>query len=231
MKRLVLFDIDGTILRSSGAGRAAMERALVATFGTPGDPEYHYDGKTDRQIVRESMQLAGFTDAEIDAKMPVVIQRYLDELHTMVVANRSKKVTMYDGVAALIDAVEQREDMVLGLLTGNVEPGAHIKLTAAGLNVTRFLVNAFGSDHETRAELPAIAHRRMQESFGVTLEGRDVIVIGDTPSDISCGRALGARAIAVATGRYSVDELRAHQPFAVFETLADTRAVMDVIDA
>lgn len=230
MKTLVLFDIDGTILKSGGAGRAAMERALTAIFGTPGDPAYHYDGKTDRQIVRELMQRAGFSDAEIDAKMPMVIRRYLDELQAMV-AKGGVNVTMYEGVASLIEAVDARDDLVLGLLTGNVEPGAHIKLTAAGVNVGRFVVNAFGSDHEVRAELPAIAHRRMQENFGVVLAGRDVVVIGDTPADISCGRALGARAIAVATGRYSVDELRTHEPFAVFETLADTRAVLDAIDA
>ncbi|HXC25430.1 MAG TPA: HAD hydrolase-like protein [Gemmatimonadaceae bacterium] len=228
MKTLVLFDIDGTILKSGGAGRLAMEQALLETFGMSGDPSYHYDGKTDRQIVRELLQGAGYDDAEIDAKMPVVLQRYLDALHDTF-SSGARAVTIYDGVESLIDAVEARPDTVLGLLTGNILPGAHLKLGAAGLDTKRFVVNAFGSDHEVRAELPAIAHRRMHETFGVVLAGRDVVVIGDTPADISCGRALGARAIAVATGRYSVEDLRAHHPFAVFETLADTSAVLDAI--
>jgi len=146
-------------------------------------------------------------------------------------ATRAAAVQLYEGVRELVDAVDTRTDAVLGLLTGNVEPGARLKLAAAGLDPGRFVVNAFGSDHETRGELPAIAHRRMRDTFGVELAGRDVIVIGDTPSDVQCGRALGARAIAVATGRFSVAELQAHEPFAVFETLADTRAVLSAIDA
>jgi phosphoglycolate phosphatase-like HAD superfamily hydrolase len=230
MKTLVLFDIDGTILKSGGAGRGAMERALRDTFGTSGDQTYHYDGKTDRQIVRELMQRAGYSNAEIDTRMPKVIHRYLEVLRDEF-AGGARAVTMYAGVGSLIDAVETRPDTVLGLLTGNIQQGAHLKLAAAGLDPGRFVVNAFGSDHEVRAELPAIAHQRMRETFGVALAGRDVVVIGDTPADVTCGRVLGARAIAVATGRYSVEELRAHDPFAVFETLADTRAVLDAIDA
>jgi phosphoglycolate phosphatase len=230
VKTLVLFDIDGTILSSSGAGRVAMERALQETFGTPGDPSYHYDGKTDRQIVRESMRLAGVSDEEIDARIDTAIERYLAGL-TSELANEARDVSMFEGVAALIDAVHAHDDMVLGLLTGNVEPGARLKLSSVGLDFDRFRVNAFGSDHETRSELPAVAHRRMRETFGVELAGRDVIVIGDTPADVQCGRALGARAIAVATGRYSVDALRAHEPYAVFETLRDTNAILEVIRA
>jgi len=230
MRTLVLFDIDGTILSSTGAGRAALERALVATFGTPGDPAYLYDGKTDRQIVRESMRATGFSNAEIDEKMSLVLERYLEGLREELVSPR-RHVRMFEGIETLIDAVEKRDDLVLGLLTGNIEPGARLKLGAVGLDFDRFRVNAFGSDHEVRGELPAVAHRRMRDAYGVSLDGRDVVVIGDTPADIHCGRALGARAIAVATGRYSVDELREHEPFAAFETLGDTRAVLEVIDA
>jgi len=230
VKTLVLFDIDGTILSSSGAGRAAMERALEQTFGVPGDPSYHYDGKTDKQIIRESMRLAGVADDVIEANIDLVIERYLEGLRGEL-ADGKRSVAMYEGVAELIDAVDARDDMVLGLLTGNVEPGARLKLSTVGLDFDRFVVNAFGSDHETRGELPSVAHRRMRETFGVELAGRDVIVIGDTPADVQCGRALGARAIAVATGRYSVEALREHEPYAVFPTLRDTNAVLEVICA
>jgi phosphoglycolate phosphatase len=230
MKKLVLFDIDGTILNSSGAGRAAMERALDATFNTSGDSNYRYDGKTDRQIVREQMRDAGYSDAEIDAKMPAVMQLYLDGLRDEL-AREERTVRMYEGVAALIDTIAVRDDAVLGLLTGNIQAGARLKLAAVGLDTKRFVVNAFGSDHEVRAELPAIAHQRMRDTFGVALAGHDVIIIGDTPSDVTCGQSLGARAIAVATGRYSADELLTYGPFAVFPTLADTSAVLKTIYA
>lgn len=228
MRHLVLFDIDGTILHSGGAGRDAMEYALTTIFGTPGDPSMRYDGKTDRQIVRESMRGAGINDADIDARMDDAISLYVASLPDRL-ADPARHVGMYPGVAELIRTVHERDDSVLGLLTGNVAPGARLKLGAVGLDFDQFRVNAFGSDHEVRGELPAIAHRRMQDEFGVTLGGSDVIVIGDTPADIACGRTLGARAIAVATGSYSVTELHAHDPYAVFADLSDTDAVMKAI--
>jgi phosphoglycolate phosphatase-like HAD superfamily hydrolase len=230
MRHLVLFDIDGTILKTGGAGRDAMEAALTTVFGTTGDPAYRYDGKTDMQIVRELMRGAGFSDAEIDARMGDVMRRYVEGLRERL-AEPGRNIGMYPGVAALIDEIDAREDTVLGLLTGNVAPGARLKLEAVGLDFDRFRVNAFGSDHEVRGELPRIAHERMRETFGVELEGRDVVVIGDTPADIACGRSLGARAIAVATGRFSLDELREHQPHAAFADLSDMQAVLQAIAA
>lgn len=226
--KLVLLDIDGTILNSSGAGRASMEHALQAVFGTRGPTSFHYDGKTDKQIVRESMRLEGFDDATIDAKMDEAISRYLGGLNETL-SDTSRVIRLFDGVHALIEAIHARHDAVLGLLTGNVEDGAKLKLGSVGLDYARFRVNAFGSDHEMRGALPAIAHQRMREAYGVELEGRDVIVIGDTPADIDCGRAIGARALAVATGRYSVEDLQSHHPFAVFQDLSDTDAVLEAI--
>jgi phosphoglycolate phosphatase len=228
MQHLVLFDIDGTILHSGGAGRDAMEYALATVFGTAGDSSMRYDGKTDKQIVRESMRAAGISDTEIDAHMEQVVSLYVATLPSRL-GDPERHVGLYPGVAELIAAVHARDDSVLGLLTGNVESGARLKLAAVGLDFEQFRINAFGSDNEVRGALPAIAHRRMQDVFGVTLGGRDVVVIGDTPADISCGRALGARAIAVATGSYSVDELKAHHPYAVFQDLSDTDAVMAAI--
>lgn len=230
MRHLVLFDIDGTILRTGGAGREAMEAALDATFGTHGSPSYRYDGKTDRQIVRELMRGEGFSDADIDSRMEDVMRRYVEGLRARL-AEPGREISMYPGVAELIEEIDARHDTVLGLLTGNVAPGATLKLAAVGLDIRRFEVGAFGSDHEVRGELPRIAHQRMLETFGITLEGRDVIVIGDTPADIACGRSIGARAIAVATGRYSLEELREHEPHAAFADLSDLKAVLDAIAA
>lgn len=226
--RVVLFDIDGTLLRSGGVGRIAMEKALQEVFGSPGSSEYHYDGKTDRQIVRDLMRLDGLTDDQIDERMDELIEAYLSGLRAEL-ASGKREVHVFEGVRELLDELEKRDDVVLGLLTGNVESGARAKLGAAGIDVARFKVNAFGSDHELRPELPGVAQLRAKELLGKDIAGNRVIVIGDTPADIRCGEAIGARAIGVATGRYSTEDLASHGAYAVFETLADTETVMERI--
>ena len=227
--KLVLFDIDGTILWSDGAGRRAMQRALTTSFGSSGSSDYRYDGKTDMQIVRDLMRMDGHEDAAIDARMNALLEEYVTGLHAELCADATR-VHRFDGVLELLDALEARADRAIGLLTGNIEVGAHAKLRAAGIDPDRFAVCAFGSDHEVRGELPAIAQRRAKERLGVDVGGGAIVIIGDTPADIDCTRAIGARAIAVATGRYSVEELAAHGPVAVFPDLSDTFAVMQAID-
>lgn len=226
--RLVLFDIDGTLLWSDGAGRSAMEAALTTVFGTPGSPEYRYDGKTDRQIVRELMRAEGHGDPHIDDAMDRLVENYLDGLRREL-SDGTHEVHVFPGVPRLLDELEARDDVVLGLLTGNLEQGAALKLGAAGIDFGRFRVNAFGSDSESRPDLPAVAHARAREQLGLELAGHRVVIIGDTPADIHCGRSLGARAIGVATGRYSVAELCAHDPAAVFADLSDTAAVIEAV--
>jgi phosphoglycolate phosphatase len=226
--RLVLFDIDGTLLNSEGLGRASMQKALTTVFGSPGDPSYRYDGKTDKQIVRDTMRLEGHSDEAIDAGMERLIDLYVVGLQEGVKSGKFK-VHPLPGVLEILDALEARDDVVLGLLTGNIAPGARIKLRAAGIDPNRFRVNAFGSDHEHRPELPAIAQRRASETLGLKFAGEKLVVIGDTPSDIECGRSLGARSIGVASGRYSVKELLAHKPYAALRSLADTKKVLETI--
>lgn len=226
--RLVLFDIDGTLLNSGGMGRAAMQRALGLVFGSPGNPSYRYDGKTDKQIIRDVMRLEGHADDHIDSRMEKVLALYLDGLRE---GARDKKfnVRPLQGVTEILDALEPRKDVILGLLTGNIEPGARIKLTAAGIDPDRFKINAFGSDHEHRPELPAIAQRRAGETLGLQIAGERLVVIGDTPADIECGRSLGARSIGVASGHYTVEQLQEHNPYAVFPSLKDTATVLETI--
>ena len=228
MQKLVLFDIDGTLLWSDGAGRRAMERALTHVFGSAGSSEYRYDGKTDRQIVRELMRGEGHEDAHIDGGMERLVGAYLEGLRTEL-ADGTRTVRVLPGVPELLDALEARADVVLGLLTGNLEAGAAAKLGAAGIDIGRFRVNAFGSDHEHRPELPAVAQARARELLGLDVHGPRIVIIGDTPADIECGRSLGARAIGVATGRYDVEALWAHRPAAVFSDLSDTAAVVDAV--
>ena len=229
MHRLVLFDIDGTLLHSHGAGRRAMEATLLEVFGTRGSASYRYDGKTDRQIVRDLMRNAGFEDAVIDARMADVMIAYVARLQREI-ASPHTKVEALAGVMQLLDALVQRAQCVVGLLTGNLEPGAQQKLTAAGIGFERFALGAYGSDHEVRAELPAIAQRRARELLGVHIDGRDMVIIGDTPADIQCGRSIGASAIAVATGHYTLEALNEHGPHAAFSDLSDTEAVLAAIE-
>jgi phosphoglycolate phosphatase-like HAD superfamily hydrolase len=226
--KLVLFDIDGTLLSSEGMGRAAMQRALAEVFGSPGNPSYRYDGKTDKQIVRDVMRLEGHSDAHIDSKMEALMALYLEGLRTGAKSGKFN-VRSLAGVVEILDALETRDDIVLGLLTGNIEPGARIKLRAAGINPDRFRVNAFGSDHEHRPELPGIAQRRASETLGLEIVGERLIVIGDTPADIECGRTLGARAIGVASGHYTVEELEKHNPYVALTSLANTQQVLEAI--
>ncbi len=226
--KLVLFDIDGTILWSDGAGRRAMTSALTEIFGTAGPTDYRYDGKTDPQIVRDLMRFAGHSDEYIDAHLSRLLECYVTGL-TAELAESACRPRLFPGVSELLDTLEAHHQIVLGLLTGNTREGAALKLRAVGINPERFRVGAFGSDHAHRPELPAIAVRRARETLGVDIPGHAVFVIGDTPADIDCGRAIGARAIAVATGRYSVQELARHAPVAVFADLTDTAAVMQVI--
>ncbi len=227
--RLVLFDIDGTILQSNGAGRRAMLTALREVFGSPGPEDHRYDGKTDPQIVREVMRMEGHHDAHIDERMDVLMSLYLSHLEHEL---QHVDTLVHPGIFELLAALEGRADTILGLLTGNLREGAYAKLRAAGIDPHCFRVGAFGSDHEHRPELPALARGRARAELGVHLEGEDLVVIGDTPADVECGRSLGVRAIGVATGAYTVDELLRCGAYAAFETLADTdRVVSAIVDA
>jgi len=226
--RLVLFDIDGTLLLSDGAGRRAIHRALLEVFGGIGPEDHRFDGKTDPQIVRELMRHEGHDDAHIDSRMDRLLDRYVTYLAEEMGDPRHEPEVL-PGVQSLLETLHARDDVVIGLLTGNLFEGARVKLAGVGIDPDLFVVGAFGSDHENRPELPAIALERANERLGLALAGRDVVVIGDTPADVTCGRGIGARAIGVATGRFSTDELMEHGAAAAFENLSDTAALVRAI--
>lgn len=226
--KVVLFDIDGTLLRTDGAGRRALERALQETFGVTGSPDYRYDGKTDRQIVREQMQAMGVEHARIAQHMDRLLEDYLQYLEAEL-RDRPDQAVLCAGVMPLLERLRSREDVTLGLLTGNVRAGARQKLRAVDVDFDQFIVNAFGCDHEHRPELPGIARKRAEDMLGRPVQGEQLVIIGDTPADIHCGRSIGVRAIGVATGHYSVEALAEHVPAAVFATLEDTDAVIQAM--
>jgi phosphoglycolate phosphatase len=229
MRRLILFDIDGTLLSARGAPRRAFQRAMLEVYGTFGPIANHpFDGKTDPQIARELLLLAGVKDAAIDAGFPALWERYLRELR-LELAKPDHETRVLPGVRRLLTALEACADAVLlGLLTGNIEPGAALKLESVGLNRS-FRLGAFGSDCERRDGLPAIAVERARVATGRSFRGREIVVIGDTPSDVTCGRSLDVHAIGVATGRHGVDDLRTAGAHVVLQDLTELDVVLDII--
>jgi phosphoglycolate phosphatase len=227
MKRLILFDIDGTLLHTHGAPRRAFHRALLEVYGTAGPIDsLEFDGKTDPQIARELLTHAGLETAEIDRGLDRLFDAYLRELD-LEFALPEHRTTVLPGVADLLMALESRAaDALVGLLTGNILEGARRKLESCGL-ADRFAFGAYGSDSEHRPELPAIALERARALTGRSFSGRHTVIIGDTPHDITCGRALGVRAAGVCTGRHDRAALAAAGADIVLGDLSDTGAVID----
>lgn len=217
--KLVLFDVDGTLLSASGAGRRALERAMRDVYGTAGPIDtYDFRGGTDPQIIRDLLNRAGLDETAIRAGEAVVYRRYEALLDEEVGDGRG--VSVYPGVRELVGALAARDDVVVGLLTGNIEAGARIKLRPTGL-WSFFRLGAYGSDHADRTRLPQVAAGRAELLVGRAFRGPDTVIIGDTPRDIGCARAFGARAIAVATGWHSLEDLAAHRPDHAFADFSD----------
>lgn len=228
MKRLILFDIDGTLLSTNGAARRAFHRGLLQVYGTAGPiAEHQFDGKTDPQIARELLTLAGVAPATIDAELPRLFDAYLTAMAAEV-AQPEHATSVYPGVRETLAALHERADVLLGLLTGNIAEGASLKLRSAGLD-HYFALGAYGSDSEQRSDLPAIAVQRALEQTGIGFRGKDVVIIGDTPHDVSCGRSLGVFALAVCTGRHSRETLLAEGADLVLDDLSDTTRVLDIL--
>lgn len=228
MRRLVLFDIDGTLLSSGGAGKRAFADALVEVFGTAGPVDaYSMAGRTDPQIARELLTAAGVEASRIEAALDGLWRVYVRNLEREIAGT---EVHTFPGVHALVERVEAAGNGVLpGLLTGNVAEGARLKLERAGIGFARFRVGAFGSDHADRPELPAVAVARAEALTGHRYRGKEIVVVGDTPLDVACGRHLGVRTIAVATGGHPREELAACDPDHLFDDLADTARVWEAI--
>jgi phosphoglycolate phosphatase-like HAD superfamily hydrolase len=222
--RLFLFDIDGTLVTAQGAGRLAIGRALEAVYGTAGPIEsYDFRGRTDPRIVLDLMRAAGIAEADVRARLPACFEAYVEELRALVADPR--RVRVMPGIDRVVDALAARDDAVVGLLTGNIEAGARVKLTPTGL-WPRFRLGAFGSDDVDRRRLPAIACARARALAGCEFPFERVTIIGDTPLDVDCARACGAVAVAVATGQYAAEELSACGPDLLFADFADAAAAV-----
>lgn len=228
-RKLVLFDIDGTILLTAGAGRRAIVAALADEVSDPSAFDgIRFDGKTDPQIVAEMLAAAGQSEPRDSARVRALCERYV-RLLARELERPTTRTTVMPGVHSLLARLEAEPGVVLGLLTGNIAEGAALKLRSGGIAPERFRVGAYGSDAAHRPDLPLIAARRAEALFGRRPHGAEVVIIGDTPADVACGVAIDARAVAVATGGYSVADLTACAPHAVFEDLSQTEAVVEAI--
>jgi phosphoglycolate phosphatase-like HAD superfamily hydrolase len=212
---VLLFDIDGTLIASGGAGRRAMEGAFARHTGrSDACAHFRFDGMTDRAIVRTGLLAVErrADEAEIDA----VIALYLELLAGEVVASSSYRT--HPGVLEVLDCAAGVPGFAIGLGTGNVRDGARIKLDRVGI-FDRFAFGGFGCDHEDRAELLRVGAARGAHLLGLSPERCRVVVIGDTPRDVAAARAIGAESLAVATGHYGPDDLAAAGPTRVCASL------------
>ena len=224
MKALLLWDIDGTLIASGGAGMRALQVALQREFGLVGSlADIDFAGRTDRWIIREVFRK--FAVPPTEANFTRLFEGYVAELPTAL-ANPQARVL--PGVREVLQAARAHGMFAQGLLTGNMRRGAQAKLGHHGL-WDFFAFGAFGDDSELRNDLGPHALRRAAEHHGLDFAADCVWIIGDTPHDIACGQAIGARTLAVGTGSATVEQLRAHHPTAVLENLADTAAVLELL--
>lgn len=226
--KLILFDIDGTLVSTGAAGSEAMRRAFADLSGIPDAfAGIEMSGKTDPLILREAL-----AKHQLDASaVPVeaFYERYIPQLRLTLQEPRVQRRLM-PGILDLLPALQAQSEVLLGLLTGNIALGAQLKLESFGI-WHYFQLGAYGSDHHDRNALVPIAHQRVQALLGQTVRAEETFVIGDTPRDIACAQVHGARAVAVATGRYTVAELQQHRPEHCLADLGDVQAVLRLLQS
>jgi len=227
--KLILFDIDGTLVNSGGAGYRAFSRALETTYGLGGGLNgVRLDGKTDLQIVREVFDRRGMRFEITEKSAGELFNRYVEFLRQeLAVVGESFQVL--PGVYDLLSHLNRNTSFLLGIASGNIEEGARLKLERGGLSQF-FTVGGFGSDSESRTELTRIAIERAKEHAGPTALS-STIVIGDTPRDIHHGQEAGARVLAVASGYYSLSQLEEHRPDLSVESLLPIEPILEFLSA
>ncbi|HEV3410259.1 MAG TPA: HAD family hydrolase [Chthoniobacterales bacterium] len=220
-KRLLLWDIDSTLINTGGAGDKALKRVVEQRFGVKDDlHDIEIAGRTDVHIVRSILRKYGVTSNE--KNLAEFLDDYIAHLAELLPQLRGR---VLPGVREILERMHAREDRVLGLLTGNLERGAKLKLQRYGL-WDYFEFGAFADDHQDRNELGAFARSRAAEKHGHEFDAAAIDVIGDTGHDVACGKVFGARTIAVATGSWSRERLAEHEPDFLFEDFSQVEEVM-----
>lgn len=219
---ILLFDIDGTLVSTGGAGRRSIERAFETLHGRPDAcSHFSFDGMTDRGIARLGLQAIGV--APDDAAIEGLLARYVSCLEDAVRSVPDERYIVHAGMREAVDA-GIAAGMAVGLGTGNVREGARVKLARVGL-FEKFTFGGFGDDHEHRPELIRRGAERGARQLGVELSVARVVVIGDTPKDVAAAQAIGAESVGVATGGFAVEQLRASGATHVFSTLEEAGAL------
>ncbi|HTA76555.1 MAG TPA: HAD family hydrolase [bacterium] len=232
--RLVLFDIDGTILGTSRTiwpdpVKEVMEMVLKEA-GIPqtiDTSQYRQGGKTDPQIFYDILGLNGLSEEKITLLMPRLREAYLKALRDKI-TQRPDYIILKPGVEAIIQKLHEHPEVLMGLLTGNFEEGARLKLQPHNLN-QYFPFGAYGDGTRQRSDLPQRGLDAAEKYAGHRFSAKEIVLIGDTPNDIHCGRHLNVRVIAVATSNYSLEVLKAENPDYVFPDLTDTEKVLNAV--
>jgi phosphoglycolate phosphatase-like HAD superfamily hydrolase len=222
--KLVLFDIDGTLVSTGGAGTRSMSLAFEELFGIPnGFAGLTMAGRTDPAIIRDGFSRHGLDSG--DGHYARYEAAYLRHLEREIFSSPNRRVM--PGIVEILTALDGSH-ITVGLLTGNMEAGARIKLQAMGL-WHYFMLGAYGSDNDDRNRLLGVAMRRYERQHGKQIEPQEVIVVGDTPKDIECSKPFGALSVAVATGPYKSEELAAHAPDHLFDDLSGTESFLKIV--
>lgn len=228
-QRILLWDIDGTLMHSTRAGsfKDYTIPMLEEVFGTAGRlPEMKVSGMTDLQIVGEALKHEGFTHETIRERVHELRASYMKAMHKFT-GNGEEVFAVLPGVREVLRAVTDHPRYRSALLTGNIEPAAYLKMELVGLSEFFDLPGAFGDESHDRRDLPALAYERICKHLQLDLAPEQFIVIGDTPNDIECARHFGARALAVGTGRlYTREDILACKPDALLPDLSDVGLVM-----
>ncbi|WP_035603370.1 HAD family hydrolase [Haloferula sp. BvORR071] len=222
--RLWLFDIDGTLVDTGGAGMRALQQATAECYGGEGPP-LDLAGSTDLGVLAGILAHFDLAHAEGEAERFFAI--YLAHLERNLAAG-TWHGRVLPGAAGLLDELSRRSDITIGLLTGNIAGGAGAKMRHYGLD-HHFPFGAYGCDHADRNLLGPVALDRAAAHAGMTFTAQETLVIGDTPKDIACAHAMGARCLAVATGKFSAEQLRAAGADRVVQTLEDPQILLEFV--
>ena len=231
--RILLWDLDGTLVHGKryGVFKDYTIPMLEAVFGTSGSLKgMIVSGMTDLQIVELALRDTGITRDDISARKEELLRCYMEEMKRAT-GNGNQIIEAMPGAREVLQRIEEHPRYLSALLTGNIEPAAHLKVEITGLAAFFRLPGAFGNDSFDRRDLPELAAQRINEHLGADLQPEQFIVIGDTPNDVACARHFGARVLAVATGRiHSAEELAACEPDALLPDLLDAELVIETLD-
>jgi phosphoglycolate phosphatase-like HAD superfamily hydrolase len=232
MNTLVLFDIDGTLIDTAGAGRRSIEHAFHRVLGVDGieavSARVRFEGKTDPIIIAEMAREAGVAESRIAELEREVREAYLEALR-LEMARSDPRRRVLPGVVPLLEDLVPRSGVAIGLLTGNIEEGARTKLEPFGLN-RYFPAGGFSSDHGDRGQIARLAREKLEAHSGMRFDASRVFVIGDTDHDVACARVNGFRSIAVPSGFVSMERIQAAGPDVLFDDLADLPRVLAALE-